>query len=84
MCSMIFRSFALIVLAHLLVIPVYGLTRLGGWVDWRWLLVLPQIRVPEARALLDACDEVLKSALYVRDPLPTWSAGTRTLSKNTA
>ncbi|MGK5173435.1 FAD-dependent monooxygenase [Geodermatophilus sp. CPCC 205761] len=33
----------------------------------------------EARALLDACDEVLKSALYVRDPLPTWSAGTRTL-----
>jgi salicylate hydroxylase len=34
---------------------------------------------PDARALLDACDEVLKSALYVRDPLPTWSAGTRTL-----
>ncbi len=28
---------------------------------------------PEARALLDACDEVLKSALYVRDPLPRWS-----------
>lgn len=34
---------------------------------------------PEARALLDACDEVLKSALYVRDPLPTWSVGSRTL-----
>ena len=34
---------------------------------------------PEARALLDACDEVLKSALYVRAPLPRWSAGTRTL-----
>ena len=34
---------------------------------------------PEARALLDACDSVLKSALYVRDPLPRWSAGTRTL-----
>jgi salicylate hydroxylase len=30
---------------------------------------------PEARALLEACDEVLKSALYVRDPLPRWSAG---------
>ena len=27
----------------------------------------------EARALLDACDSVLKSALYVRDPLPQWS-----------
>ncbi len=24
---------------------------------------------PEARALLDACDDVLISALYVRDPL---------------
>lgn len=34
---------------------------------------------PEARALLDACDSVLKSALYVRDPLPRWSVGTRTL-----
>ncbi|TYB48181.1 FAD-dependent monooxygenase [Actinomadura chibensis] len=30
---------------------------------------------PEARALLDACDSVLKSALYVRDPLPRWSDG---------
>lgn len=30
---------------------------------------------PEARALLDACDTVLKSALYVRDPLPTWHKG---------
>ncbi|MGO4326869.1 FAD-dependent monooxygenase [Cupriavidus sp. 2TAF22] len=30
---------------------------------------------PEARALLDACDDVLISALYVRDPLPRWSAG---------
>ncbi|EHP40603.1 salicylate 1-monooxygenase [Cupriavidus basilensis OR16] len=33
----------------------------------------------EARALLDACDDVLISALYVRDPLPAWSAGTATL-----
>lgn len=30
---------------------------------------------PEARALLDGCEETLKSALYVRDPLPEWSAG---------
>jgi salicylate hydroxylase len=28
---------------------------------------------PQARALLDACESVTKSALYVRDPLPTWS-----------
>lgn len=33
----------------------------------------------EARALLDACTEVLTSALYVRDPLPRWSAGRMTL-----
>ena len=29
----------------------------------------------EARALLEACTEVTKSALYVRDPLPFWSRG---------
>ncbi|MFF2650817.1 FAD-dependent monooxygenase [Streptomyces sp. NPDC058045] len=34
---------------------------------------------PEARALLAGCDSVLKSALYVRDPLPTWTAGRVTL-----
>lgn len=28
---------------------------------------------PDARALLDACDTVLASALYVRDPLPVWT-----------
>jgi len=34
---------------------------------------------PEARALLDACVSVTKSALYVRDPLPVWSVGRVTL-----
>jgi salicylate hydroxylase len=34
---------------------------------------------PEARALLDACESVTKSALYVRDPLPIWSVGHVTL-----
>lgn len=29
----------------------------------------------EARALLDACDTVLKSALYDRDPMPAWVQG---------
>lgn len=30
---------------------------------------------PHARALLDACDSVLKTALYERDPLLHWSQG---------
>lgn len=30
---------------------------------------------PDARALLAACDSVLKSALYIRDPLPKWHEG---------
>ncbi len=34
---------------------------------------------PEARALLAACDTVLASALYVRDPLPQWSQRAFTL-----
>jgi salicylate hydroxylase len=34
---------------------------------------------PEARALLDACESVTKSALYVREPLPVWSVGRVTL-----
>ncbi len=34
---------------------------------------------PEARALLDACTEVTKSALYVRKPMAQWSVGRTTL-----
>jgi salicylate hydroxylase len=34
---------------------------------------------PDARALLDACDTVMKTALYERDPLPHWSRGRVTL-----
>ncbi len=34
---------------------------------------------PDARALLDACDSVLKTALYERDPLAQWSQGRITL-----
>ncbi|HVB89429.1 MAG TPA: FAD-dependent monooxygenase, partial [Beijerinckiaceae bacterium] len=33
----------------------------------------------EARALLDACDSVLKTALYEREPLACWSKGAMTL-----
>ncbi|MEM6462558.1 MAG: FAD-dependent monooxygenase [Pseudomonadota bacterium] len=34
---------------------------------------------PEARALLDACTKVTKSALYIRNPMPKWSEGRATL-----
>lgn len=34
---------------------------------------------PDARALLDACDATLKSALYEREPLQHWSQGTVSL-----
>lgn len=34
---------------------------------------------PEARALLAACTEVTKSALYIRQPMPAWSVGRTTL-----
>lgn len=30
---------------------------------------------PDARALLNACDTVLKTALYERDPMPAWAKG---------
>lgn len=30
---------------------------------------------PDARALLDACDTVLKTALYERDPMTAWASG---------
>lgn len=38
----------------------------------------------DARALLQACDEVLKTALYERDPLPAWSQGCVTLMGDAA
>jgi salicylate hydroxylase len=34
---------------------------------------------PEARALVEACDEVMCSALHIRDPLARWSQGHVTL-----
>lgn len=34
---------------------------------------------PDARALIDACDDVMKSALCVRTPMPAWGAGLVTL-----
>ena len=34
---------------------------------------------PDGRALVEACDEVMRSALHVRDPLARWSMGRVTL-----
>lgn len=39
---------------------------------------------PEARRLLEACENVTKSALYVRDPMPDWSVGRVTLCGDAA
>jgi salicylate hydroxylase len=39
---------------------------------------------PEARQLLEACDAVLKTALWERDPLPFWSRGRITLMGDAA
>lgn len=39
---------------------------------------------PEARNLLGACSDVLKSALYEREPLPRWSEGAVTLMGDAA
>ncbi|MGW6454617.1 FAD-dependent monooxygenase [Streptomyces sp. NPDC055078] len=66
---------------------VFATTRQDSWTEESWtspgdvveLRSLYEHFHPEARALLDACDSVLKSALYVRDPLPRWSVGRATL-----
>ena len=66
---------------------VFATTPQDDWREESWTMPgdVAQLRQaysafhPEARALLDACTEVMKSALYVRDPLPRWSLGHATL-----
>ena len=66
---------------------VFATTSQQDWRDESWTMAgdvgeLREIYAnfhPEARALLDACDSVTKSALYVRDPLRQWSVGRVTL-----
>jgi salicylate hydroxylase len=66
---------------------VFATTAQDNWRDESWTMPgdVDELRRayagfhPEARALLDACDSVTKSALYVREPLPTWSRGHVTL-----
>ncbi|CAN5920996.1 FAD-dependent monooxygenase [soil metagenome] len=66
---------------------VFATTPQDSWRDESWTMPgdVAELRAAyvgfhaEARALLDACDTVLKSALYVRDPLPAWSVGRQAL-----
>ncbi len=66
---------------------VFATTPQSGWLHESWTMPgdVEELRRtyaafhPEARALLDACETVTKSALYIRDPLPVWSAGRVTL-----
>ncbi|MBX9842995.1 MAG: FAD-dependent monooxygenase [Xanthobacteraceae bacterium] len=66
---------------------VFATTAQADWLHESWTMPgdVAELRRayaafhPEARALLDACSEVTKSALYIRDPLPAWSKGCVTL-----
>ena len=66
---------------------VFATTAQEGWREESWTLPgdVDELRRIykdfhwEARALLDACTAVTKSALYVREPMPRWSDGAITL-----
>ena len=66
---------------------IFATTPQAGWTEEGWTLpgdpdelrnVYREFH-PEARALLDACTEVTKSALHVREPMAEWSRGHATL-----
>lgn len=66
---------------------VFATTPQQDWSEEGWTLPgsIKELRAayadfhPEARALLDACDEVTRSALHVREPMARWSQGAITL-----
>ncbi|TNF18976.1 MAG: salicylate hydroxylase [Rhodobacteraceae bacterium] len=66
---------------------VFATTPQQGWTEEGWTLPgdVDELRAeyanfhPDARALLDACDEVTKSALHVREPMEQWSRGRATI-----
>ncbi len=74
-------------LTHGKEIFVFATHRQEGWAEEGWTLPgdLDELRAlyadfhPQARALLDACDSVTRSALHVRDSMPHWSLGRITL-----
>ena len=66
---------------------VFATTPQDDWAEEGWTLPgdIGELREayadfhPEARALLDACESVTRSALHVREPMPRWSKGRITL-----
>jgi salicylate hydroxylase len=74
-------------LTHGKEIFVFATTPQQGWTDEGWTLPgdITELRTayadfhPDARALLDACDSVTRSALHVREPMAQWSVGHVTL-----
>jgi salicylate hydroxylase len=59
---------------------IFATTAQDSWTEESWTTPgsIDELRAsyagfhPDATALLDACDSVLKTALYERDPLPAW------------
>ncbi|MCR4269442.1 FAD-dependent monooxygenase [Nitratireductor sp. ZSWI3] len=66
---------------------VFATTAQDDWTEEGWTLPgdIEDLRAayadfhPEARALLNACDTVTRSALHVREPMERWSDGAVTL-----
>lgn len=66
---------------------VFATTPQEGWAEEGWTVPgdVAQLRAaysgfhPDARALLEACTSVTRSALHVREPMPRWSQGRMTL-----
>ena len=66
---------------------VFATTPQDGWAEEGWTLPgdVKELRAayanfhPDARALLDACETVTRSALHVRDPMPQWAKGHATI-----
>jgi salicylate hydroxylase len=66
---------------------VFATTPQENWIEEGWTLAgdVAELRAafadfhPEARALLDACEVVTRSALHVRAPMAAWARGTAVL-----
>ncbi|MCC0075221.1 MAG: FAD-dependent monooxygenase [Rhodobacter sp.] len=74
-------------LTHGKEIFVFATHEQEGWAEEGWTLPgdIAELRGhyadfhPHARALLDACDSVTRSALHVREPMAAWSKGRITI-----